>query len=166
MSDDNPLPNGTHQEIPVTPAPGSRDSSDNKNPKRRFTKQQLGIGVVILVLIVIGVFFATKSNNNDPQMTDNVNSAQYETADISIDKTGISPSVLKIKSGTVVTWTNNDIASHQIVADEFPEENASPDFDSEVLNQNDTISYTFTKTGTFNFHDEANPEFKHTVIVE
>ena len=38
--------------------------------------------------------------------------------------------------------------------------------DSDVLDPNDSFSFTFENTGTFTYHDELNPsKFKGTIIV-
>lgn len=52
---------------------------------------------------------------------------------------------LQVKSGTTVTWTNNDNATHTVTAD-----NGS--FTSGDLAHGNTFSHTFTATGTIHYH--------------
>src|SRR5262249_33508109 len=57
------------------------------------------------------------------------------------------------------TWANKDSANHQVLADQlgFP---TSP-----VLAQNQTYSYTFTKSGSFGYRDALHTNRRGTVVV-
>ena len=66
---------------------------------------------------------------------------------------------MTIAFGDSVTWTNKDVANHQVLADQtaFP---TSP-----VLQANQTYSYTFTKSGSFGYSDALNTKRRGTVTV-
>jgi plastocyanin len=71
------------------------------------------------------------------------------------------PPITRIKKGTTVTWVNKDQGRHQIMSDDP----AAPVFDSGLLNQNGSFSYTFTKTGSFAYHCSIHQEMRGTIVV-
>ena len=62
-----------------------------------------------------------------------------------------------IVSGTEVTFTNNDSATHTVVFDSF---------DSGDLKPGDSYKHTFTNKGTFNYHCSIHPSMKGKVTVQ
>jgi plastocyanin len=52
------------------------------------------------------------------------------------------PSVIAVKTGTTVSWTNNDTAKHQIVITDL-------NFSGDALAKGDTSKETFNQSGTF-----------------
>ena len=81
------------------------------------------------------------------------------TKGIDLTRAGFTPNRVTVDYGDTVTWTNRDKANHQVVSDrgEFP---ASP-----VLDQNQTYSYTFLKSGSYGFRDAFNTKKRGTVVV-
>ncbi len=78
---------------------------------------------------------------------------------VDITQAGFTPNKVTIAFGDSVTWTNKDVANHQVLADQtkFP---TSP-----VLQANQTYSYTFTKSGSFGYRDALNTKRRGTVTV-
>lgn len=68
------------------------------------------------------------------------------------------PSVIKVKAGTVVTWTNADSAMHSATA-------GDQTFDSHLFGKGDSYSFTFKKAGKFEYHCSAHQYMTGTVIV-
>jgi plastocyanin len=64
---------------------------------------------------------------------------------ITLSNFAFDPSSLTVKVGTTVTWTNQDSASHNVVAD-------NEEFKSDTLSKGDTFSFTFTKEGTYAYY--------------
>jgi plastocyanin len=81
------------------------------------------------------------------------------TKNVDVTAAGFTPKTVTIDFGDTVTWTNKDTASHQVLADQltFP---TSP-----VLAQNQTYSYTFTKSGNFGYRDALHTNRRGTVVV-
>jgi plastocyanin len=68
------------------------------------------------------------------------------------------PPELKIKAGTIITWTNEDDIPHTIV---------SPNnFRSKVLDTDGTCSFTFTTPGTYKYFCSLHPHMTGTIVVE
>jgi plastocyanin len=68
------------------------------------------------------------------------------------------PKEVKIKVGTTITWSNRSDAEHNVTFDK----NSKVNMD---FKPNKSVSYTFTKAGTFTYHCEYHPYMKGTVIV-
>jgi plastocyanin len=77
---------------------------------------------------------------------------------VAVTKTGFHPAAVTVPAGDTVTWTNNDTARHQIVAD-----NGS--FSSPVLAANQSYSHLFRAGGTFAYHDGLHPALTATIAV-
>ncbi len=118
------------------------------------------IVVAAFALIAGALWVMWKVNNNQAADTD-------QAAKVNISDKGFTPATLKVKKGQNVTWTNTDIEAHHILANNSTD-SSTPGFDSQdSLNQQATYTYTFNSAGTFNYHDERNPDMlKGTVIVE
>lgn len=69
-----------------------------------------------------------------------------------------SPSVLTIKAGTTVTWTNTSSAPHTVTSDMGA-------FNGSLGGSGATFSFTFTRAGTFSYHCSIHPYMKATITV-
>lgn len=79
---------------------------------------------------------------------------------VTIDGMQFSPSAIKIKKGTTITWTNKDSVAHTVTG----LDSAGPK--SPPLNSGDSYSYTFKQAGTFGYKCTFHPDMKGQVIVE
>jgi plastocyanin len=70
-----------------------------------------------------------------------------------------NPADTTVKVGQKVTWTNEDSAEHNVIADDGA-------FKSEDLEQGDTFEYTADKAGTFSYVCTYHPQMKATLTVE
>jgi len=88
-----------------------------------------------------------------------VTPALAATKSVDITVAGFTPKNLTIDYGDTVTWTNKDTGNHQVLADQaaFP---TSP-----VLGQNQSYSYTFAKSGNFDYLDAFHTNRRGTVTV-
>jgi plastocyanin len=80
------------------------------------------------------------------------------TTGVSITSTGFHPSSVIVVAGDTVTWTNNDVLRHQVVANDGS-------FSSPVLASNQSFSHVFRNGGTFAYHDGIRPRLRATVAV-
>jgi plastocyanin len=81
---------------------------------------------------------------------------------ILIKSFAFNPPVLTVKTGTPVTWTNQDPAPHALVSD--PGSPAS--FSSESLSTGSSYTFTFTQAGTYAYSCSIHPSMKGSVIVQ
>jgi plastocyanin len=73
---------------------------------------------------------------------------------ITITSAGYSPSNVSVKSGTKVIFQNNDNKGHWPASNPHPTHTDLPGFDSgKAIPSGGSYSYTFTKVGTWGYHD-------------
>jgi plastocyanin len=82
-----------------------------------------------------------------------------------------TPQTITVKAGTTVTWTNQDSVQHTVTSADAIGVNANvtSDFDSGLLGQGQTFSFTFTKAGTYFYlctPHRAMPAMHGEVIVQ
>jgi plastocyanin len=121
--------------------------------------------VSVIILIVIGFlayFFMGGSNTPSvlPGLNDSNQNSQTQVNSVSISDFTFLPSVITIKKGDGVTWTNKDSAQHTIVSD------SGSEISSTSLSKGGTYSHTFSSSGTFSYHCSVHPSMKGKVIVE
>ena len=84
--------------------------------------------------------------------------ARAEDVVVKIDNFTFGPQEVKVKSGTTVTWTNQDDIPHIVV---------SPNnFRSKPLDSEDKYSFTFTTPGTYKYFCSLHPHMTGTIVVE
>jgi plastocyanin len=69
------------------------------------------------------------------------------------------PQTVTVNVGDTVTWVNQDAPQHDVVAD-------NGEFQSQLFDQGQSFSFTFTKAGTYPYHCSIHPGMNGTVIVQ
>jgi plastocyanin len=103
------------------------------------------LGAVVGSVLAAGVLFARAE---DPSST------------VSIDNFTFSPKELKVKAGTIVTWTNHDDIPHGIASSN----NAFAK--SKALDTDDSYSSKFTTPGTYQYFCYIHHQMVGSIIVE
>lgn len=129
--------------------------------------------VVIVAVVIVGGAVAlavhNSSSSNDTTMNmsptptvagsaSNSPSASTTNA-VTISDFAFVPGTITVKTGTTVTWTNQDSASHTVVVDSGTGPKSSN------IATGKTFSYTFATAGTYAYHCSIHPSMKATVIV-
>lgn len=74
---------------------------------------------------------------------------------------------ITVNVGDTVIWTNKDTVGHWPASDPHPTHTQVPGLDAlKNLVTNGTYSFTFTKAGTFGYHDHSNPTVHATITVK
>jgi plastocyanin len=76
----------------------------------------------------------------------------------SIDNHTFKPDTITVPVGTTVVWKNDDDTVHTVVA-------VDGTFRSQALDTEDKFSFTFDKTGTFEYFCGLHPYMKAKVVV-
>jgi len=135
---------------------------------------------IIIFLLIISAAVMTgcsKQKDNQP-LTDG--EPQSGQATIMIKNSAFEPQTLVITDGTIITWENQDGASHQIVSDDDPSQYHIKSLESGILNPYKTWSFTFDGRGfygepwdidyqgrgIFKYHCALHPEMAGTIIVQ
>jgi len=88
---------------------------------------------------------------------------QVSTISVFIEADQFLPETTFIKVGDIIVWLNKDSAQHKI---KYNLSSELPDFESPVLGQDQTFSFTFDVAGSYNYFDELNPEIIGSIEVK
>lgn len=77
---------------------------------------------------------------------------------IKIENFSFQPTNLTVKSGTTVTWTNNDSTPHTVSADDNS-------FGSGTMSKGDTFTYTFTTPGTMAYYCSFHKSMRGNITI-
>jgi len=113
--------------------------------------------LVILLLIVVGLIYGSHKPS----------AVAYAGGSVSINSGSFFPKTISIKPGQAVTWTNYDSSPHWIASDPYPKDDGFASLNSGgALKTGDSYSLSFSKAGTYTYHDELNPfKLQGTVVV-
>ena len=88
------------------------------------------------------------------------------TVTISMTSSGFSPANVTVKAGTKVVFVNNDTQPHWPASNPHPTHTDLPGFDAlKNINPGQSYTFTFSKVGTWGFHDHLNPPRGGSVTV-
>ncbi len=114
-------------------------------------------GVIALVFLAIGLF---------PRATPEPAELGVTSAKVHISEDGFAPATLKVKSGTVVIWVNDDTEEHRVAANPFGTHAELPELDSATnIAPSSSYSFEFNRAGRYHYHDVTHPESNGTVEV-
>jgi plastocyanin len=75
------------------------------------------------------------------------------------------PGSIIIQSGDKVRWINSDVEVHTVTSGLEGSADSGKQFDSELLNANQTFEHTFNKPGTYNYYCTVHPMMTGVVNV-
>jgi len=84
--------------------------------------------------------------------------ANADTTSVSIAGFAFATNPITITAGDTVTWTNNDVAVHDV-------SDKGGAWTSGVMNQGDSFSFTFPEPGTYSYTCRLHPWMNGTVVV-
>jgi plastocyanin len=82
-----------------------------------------------------------------------------DTNHVVIKDFAFSPKALTVAPGTTVTWVNQDDEAHQLMS-------KGKEFRSPALDTNDVFSFTFSKSGTYDYFCTLHPQMIGTIVVK
>jgi len=126
--------------------------------------------LAVVLIIIAGVVFALVHNSSTPTpaasssngSTNNSSSASTTANSIGIANMMFTPSQITVKKGEAVTWTNNDSVTHTVVDDLS---NVGGPASGDIA-PGATYSFTFNKTGSFQYHCSIHPSMRGTIVVQ
>lgn len=129
------------------------------------------IAVVVAVVIIGGGYYymsapASKETKQEPVVENRAPTQKEKILNevvvepkVTLKNFAFSPNVLRVKAGTKVVWTNEDIAGHTVTGD-------TGVFGSKILGQGKSFERVFSEKGSFSYHCEPHPSMTGTIIVE
>jgi plastocyanin len=117
---------------------------------------------VCIVLLILACMTAGCSSGQTPAATAAPAASTPRGTTIAIKNFAFDPATLTVKSGTTVSWVNQDGTSHTIVSDPV-----SPvSFSSDTLQTGASYTFSFTQPGTYTYHCSIHHSMKGTIIVQ
>jgi len=131
------------------------------------------IAIVVVIILAVGGWLAFGNKNSNNNSTGNSsqtssnnsskNSNQASTSgQVSIQNMLFTPSQVTIAKGGSVTWTNNDSITHTVVDDLS---NVGGPNSGDIA-PGQSYSFTFNKTGSFQYHCSLHPSMRGTIVVK
>lgn len=134
------------------------------NKISRISRRNILRGLLAAVVIAVVAWLVAAAANN-PAAPAKI--TPPPVAKVLITEDGFQPASLSVKAGTVVIWDNQDTKPHRVAANPYGSHTTLPSLDSKSnIATNGSYRYKFTQKGTFNYHDELNPQVNGTVIVK
>lgn len=115
---------------------------------------------LLIVATAATLVLAAACTSPKPSPTPPVTLPTSSQVEIAVSNFVFSPSTITIPAGSTVIWTNKDGTPHNVLSD------AAGVFESGLLQQNESFSYTFTRSGAFPYHCVPHPSMKGTVFVQ
>lgn len=118
------------------------------------------IAIAVIAVIGFGIYYIASKPALIVPVSNNSTAPATENTTVSIKNFSFNPPTLTVKTGTKITWVNNDSVPHTVTSD------ASNFFDSKTLSPGESFSFVFTDIGSTNYHCAFHPTMKGDVIVE
>jgi plastocyanin len=117
------------------------------------------VALTLAAALLALLFFVAACGGGGTSSSSSSQPATGGAAQISMKNIAFTPADVTVKVGQTVTWTNDDAAQHDVVANDGT-------FKSDLLGTGQTFSFTFTKAGTFAYYCAVHPQMKGTVTVQ
>jgi plastocyanin len=132
------------------------------------------LGIVIVLAVGGWVIYSVVNSKNNTTTSSGTQSSQTSnnssssssntsaTGAIEIKNMMFTPSQITVAKDGTVTWTNNDTVAHTVTDDLS---NVGGPNSGEIA-PGATYSFTFTKTGSFQYHCEIHHSMRGTIVVQ
>ena len=126
----------------------------------------LAIVLAVVGIVVVGVFLSGIFSNPGTGSSVIPGNANPKTVTVDITSSGFDPSSVTINSGDTVKFVNLDSSPHRPASNPHPTHTDYPGFDAlRELQQGESYSFSFTRIGTWGYHDHLNPFAGGIIIV-
>jgi plastocyanin len=130
--------------------------------------------IILVILVAAGAVALTHKSspntttsptyNSQPKSSNNSANSNSQPAigTVDIKNMAFTPSQITVAKGGTVTWTNNDNTTHTVVDDLS---NVGGPNSGDIASGS-SYSFTFTKTGSFQYHCSIHPSMRGTIVVK
>ena len=125
-------------------------------------------GVIFLVPLTLAAcknLYQSQGTSSESQTTTTSEGAQVGGT-INYADNGFSPAEVKIKVGQKVEFKNTSSKTVQVNSAPHPTHTSFPELNINTIAIGETKSATFTKTGTYKYHNHLNASEFGTIVVE
>jgi len=126
------------------------------------------IGIAVLGILIIGITFL---KNYMPLHLSTNKTAMHKPAPLPkeatviLNKNGFSPATVTIKVGSAVRWKNESGSQQTVNSDNYPTNQLHKELNFGIFANNSSVAHTFTKAGTYGYHNQLNHKQAGKVIV-
>lgn len=106
------------------------------------------VGIALLLMTVAGFVESQKTH------------AAPSGLEVKIDNFSFNPSTITVKTGTQITWTNQDDVPHTVVSD------MNNSFKSRVLDTDEKFSFIPKQRGTYSYFCSIHPKMTGKIVVQ
>ena len=136
---------------------------------------------LVLVLVIVGFVFIKQRGGNEALAPTNEEAARQSPTPTSTSPTsqtpstqtvtytanGFSPASITIKAGDTVIFKNNSAADFWPASGPHPTHTNYPEFDAKkAISAGSSYSFTFTKVGSWKYHNHLSPSLTGTITVQ
>ena len=115
--------------------------------------------LALTVMSVVALAIASGASSN-PNTTQSVSSSPgMNGTEVKIDNFVFNPTVIVVKAGTKVVWTNKDDIPHTV-------DSTDGKFKSNALDTEDKFEFNFTAPGEYPFFCRMHPKMTGKVVVQ
>ena len=131
-------------------------------------KKRYFLGIAIIILIIVSARFLWNDINHKQatQTTKKTPKVLPKEATVTLDKNGFSPKTVMITVGGAVRWKNESGKDQTVNSDNYPTNQLHRELNFGVFSDGSSVVYTFTKPGTYGYHNQFHPEQKGKIVVE
>ena len=133
-------------------------------------KKALFAGVVLssaLILSACNLYKAPSGDTDQSQEQTQANEVPIPGANVvTYSDSGFSPNSITLKVGEKVEFKNNSSANVQVNSAVHPTHQLYPELNIGVIAPNETKTVTFTKAGTYKYHNHLNASQTGEIVVE
>ena len=128
------------------------------------------VGVIILLPFALSACknyqtVGGATNTNNQSQTTGDQTAQVGGT-VNYTDSGFSPGEVKVKVGEKVEFKNTSSKTVQVNSDPHPTHTSFPELNIGMIASGETKSATFTKAGTYTYHNHLNVSERGTVVVQ
>ena len=128
------------------------------------------IGAVVsaaLILSACNLYKAPSGETDQSQEQTQANEVPIPGANVvTYSDSGFSPNSITLKVGEKVEFKNNSSANVQVNSAVHPTHQLYPELNIGVIAPNETKTVTFTKAGTYKYHNHLNASQTGEIVVE
>lgn len=140
--------------------------------------RNIWIVLAVVILVGLGVFLYNQSNQNptapapQPATQTKTPTSTQSTAPVSQNMvtytdSGFSPASLTVKVGDTVTFKNGSSKLMWVASNPHPTHTGLPGFDAlSGMAKSQNYTYTFTKAGSFGYHNHLSTSDGGTITVQ
>ena len=130
-------------------------------------KYFIGVGVLIALVVIGIVIWKGHKHTTQPanKTVANQRAPLPKEVTVILTKNGFTPSQVTIKVGSAVRWINKSSAQETVNSDNYPTNQLHKELNFGVFNNDSSVVYTFTKLGTYGYHNQLHHTQEGKIIV-